>query len=219
MTSTVPVTGQLVSSENNLVAIELYEAQSQAHTLVSHIPGHLLKLFAPSVAHHIVRNHTTDTSKLRIKVKSLETAAQVEIPALLKIFQHMTTLQHHGCLHLASHPQWTVVRDGVGFYRALQILCLLPQAEFTRETLLLNMKQKPLDALDVEAIWLVFGPNSDMVDAILRSVASFKVRGTLADEELIMFFLENELMQLPEARRRDMFKRCYAYKEEAKREI
>jgi hypothetical protein len=65
----------------------------------------------------------------------------------------------------------------------------------------------------------VFGPNDEMFDAILRSVASSKMRGTLADEELIMFFLENELMQLPETKRKDMFKRYYAYKEEAKREI
>ena len=219
MTPTAPVAGRLVSPENSLVAVELYESQSQAHELVSHVPVRLLKLFAPFVANHIERDPITDTNKLQIKVKSLETADQVEIPALLKLFQHMSTLQQHGCLNLTSHPQWTTIRDGVGFYYALRILRLLPQAEFTRDTLLLNIKQKPLVALDVEAIWLVFGPNDEMFDAILRSVASSNIRGTLADEELIMFFLENELMQLPEAKRKDIFKRYYSYKEEAKREI
>lgn len=219
MTPTAPVAGRLVSPENSLIAVELYESQSQAHELVSHVPGRLLKLFAPSVANHVERDPSTNTNKLRIKIKSLETVDQVEIPALVKIFQHMSTLQRHGCFNLISHPQWTTVRDGVGFYCALRILRLLPQAEFTRDTLLLNMKQKPLVALDVEAIWLVFGPNDEMFDAILRNVASSKMFGTLADEELIVFFLENELTQLPEAKRKDIFKRYYAYKEEAKREI
>jgi hypothetical protein len=152
MTPTAPVAGRVVLPENSLVAVELYESQSQAHELVSHVPRCLLQLFAPFIANYIERDPTTDMNKVRIKVKSLEIADQVEIPALLKIFQHMSTLQQRGCLHLTSHPQWTTIRDGVGLYCALRILRLLPQAEFTRDTLLLNMKQKPLVALDVEAI-------------------------------------------------------------------
>ncbi|KAF2789478.1 hypothetical protein K505DRAFT_93231 [Melanomma pulvis-pyrius CBS 109.77] len=218
MVSAVAVASQGYSIENDQVVVELYESP-QNRTRILNFPRHLLQLYTPSAANFVEQGVAPNSKKLRIKVKSLETADQVETPGLRHLFRHMSVLQQSGSLSWTSLPQWTTVREGVGLYRALQMLYLYAEAEQTRTLLVRHMKENPLHSLDVEVLWRVYGSTGELFDPMLRNIAYFKAWDMLPDEEWIFWFMETELLEVAAAQREDIWNRYRAHKTKAEWEF
>ncbi|KAF2709955.1 hypothetical protein K504DRAFT_248212 [Pleomassaria siparia CBS 279.74] len=207
-------------SKHIMVAVELYDIHTQHRAYVAHVPGHLLQLYTPTVAVWIEQDLGSSTYTLSIRIRCPKTV-DVLVLGLQRVFQHMFDSHQRRLGHniFKEAPQWNTIREGVGIYRALQLLHMYPLASSTRMRVIQHMQKYALNAYDVELLWQIFGPFGDLIEEMLRSLAYSDVRGQLPDFDWIWFYMDNERSQLTDAQNKQVVRLYNLFKMQAKRKL
>lgn len=188
-----------------LVTVCICDRRKQHCTHITNIPRSLLKRCAPDVIHLIEAYPQSDELLLPLRLRSLEHAHNIQIPALTRVFTHWSS---------NTSRKHSSISEAVLDFCALQLL-LNPEAEDVRTAILQRLRTEPVDEIDFQTIWWTLHGTpdfNDWLDALLYNLARFSVLQKQPAGGYISLFMENELLQLSEKARELVFSLYYKHR-------
>jgi hypothetical protein len=176
--------------------MELFGRAENRAIIVGSMPLWLYYLFDQRVAHRRRWDPATQEYMICISIRTIEHAEDIEVPALQWIFRQMDGVNN--CV-----PAHDSIGQAILLYRALQLLHLTEAAAGLREQLLIEIKQKPLTAYDVQRIWWAFEGSREWQEW-LGEIFSNLVRHNILEDSRegtdILYFFESEMLQMSQDR-------------------
>jgi hypothetical protein len=133
---------------------------------------------------------------IRIPIRTIEHAEDIEVPALQWVFRQMNCVNN--CV-----PAHGSIGQGILLYRALQLLHLTEAASGLREQILIEIKQKPLAAYDVQRIWWAFEGSREWQEWLCELLSNLVRHDILEygrEGTDVFHFIESEMLQMSQAR-------------------
>ena len=172
--------------------VNLYGRAEKKAVAVDTIPQWLYYLFDHGIAGRRCWDPVIQEWVVIIRIPTIEHAEDIEIPALQWVFQQMN--RFNNCV-----PTHGSIGQAILLYRALQLLHLTEAASDLRQQLLLEIKNKPLTAYDVQRIWWAFLGTREWWEWVSEVLANLFRNNILDDPREgtdIHHFLEAEIQQL-----------------------